>query len=85
MTYRLDIKAFLRSFGTYREVAATLTGMGLPVGPRTPEKWAQRGSIDDVYVANLIAHAAVSGRVVDLADFIVRADAPRLPRRPLAQ
>lgn len=70
-TYCLDLDALWNRLGGPTQVAYLLGKMGLPVSPNTPRKWAERGSCDGLYLANLLAHEALAGDPIDLTPFIV--------------
>lgn len=87
MSYQLDTKRLFRDLGGATRVARRLTEMGLPVRPATVRQWTYRGGLDAVYLANLLAHAAlVERRPVDLNHYLTpicaeRIVAPRASQR----
>ena len=84
--YRFDLPALFARLGGPNQVAYILGKMGMPLAARTPYKWLQRGSIDGVYLANLLAHEALHADHIDLNEFIVPDETSRArrPRQSLA-
>lgn len=71
--YRFDLKAFVSDMGGPIACWRALTDMGIPLQPRTVNKWLERGNCDVLYVVNLLAHRALNEGPVDLNRYIVPA------------
>ena len=81
-TYRFDLRTFVDDLGGPTACWRRLASMGIPIKQRTVNKWLERGSMDTVYLVNLMAHEAFENGPVDLNRYIVRVDDPAftLPR-----
>lgn len=68
--YQFDLKKFVSDLGGPMACWRRLVDMGVPIQPRTVNKWLERGNIDVVYVVNLMAHRALNEGPVDINTYI---------------
>lgn len=81
--YHFDLRAFVDDLGGPTAVYWMLIDMGIPVKPRTVNKWLERNDIALVYVVNLMAHQSLHEGPMDLNRYILPAqEALVTPRRP---